>query len=267
MMHTGLAALSRVHFKGRLGAGLWWILLLASASAHAKTVHPSCHSYGGTVSCSAPATPGQPAVSETPSTDGDYEVSVYNSDPYSWIVWSTGAISPGDWNDFWARLSETGKATGQYSYSAKRCIYDGSRDICSGWSPFGTATVVIAPGMPGSITVPTSANDGDFAVGWGAASGTVTAYDLDQQVNGGSWTAAYDGALLSKAVSGLGAGSYVYRVRACNTFGGYTSCSGFRTSTAVTVAAPASVPGLTVPSVDDDGAYSVSWNAVANPTH
>jgi YD repeat-containing protein len=101
--------------------------------------------------------------------------------------------------------------------------------------------VVTTPGVPASIAVPASVMGGDVNVSWGAASGTVTAYDLDQQYNGGAWTNAYEGNALSKQVSGLNAGSYLFRVRACNTVGGYTRCSGFRTSGAVAVNAPVDV--------------------------
>jgi predicted phage tail protein len=86
---------------------------------------------------------------------------------------------------------------------------------------------------------------------------------LQKQTNGGSWSTAYSGSGRSKAESGQGNGRYGYRVRACNA-GGCGAWSG--TKTVIVTHPPASAPSLSVPSVDNNGSYKVSWGAVSTAT-
>jgi hypothetical protein len=92
--------------------------------------------------------------------------------------------------------------------------------------------------------MPAANTAGTFGVSW-ASSPNATSYVLQQQFNGGSWTQAYSGGATSKATSGLGNGSYVYRIEACNGNG----CSAWQPSGALTVAlvpAPSAVrPAIT----------------------
>ena len=66
------------------------------------------------------------------------------------------------------------------------------------------------PGIPASITVPSSSSTGSYTINWGAASGTLSAYQLFEATNSGfsGETLAYSGAALSQAISGKGNGSY-----------------------------------------------------------
>jgi hypothetical protein len=74
-----------------------------------------------------------------------------------------------------------------------------------------------APGVPSSITVPTSSTTGSYTISWGAASGTVTAYQLFEATNSSftGETVIYTGSALSVAVTGRLSGTYHYRVHAC----------------------------------------------------
>jgi YD repeat-containing protein len=115
------------------------------------------------------------------------------------------------------------------------------------------------PGVPASITVPASSSSGNYSITWTAASGTVTDYQLYEATNAGfsGETLAYSGPALTKAISGKGAGTYYYRVRACNG----TNCGGYRTgSNGVVVNLTPGVPAsITVPASSSTGDFTISW--------
>src|SRR5690606_19790056 len=73
----------------------------------------------------------------------------------------------------------------------------------------------------------------------------------------------YNGINRSHSVSGLVAGTYDYRVRACNAAG----CGGFSgiKQTVVTMP-PGNPPTLTVPAADHHGAFTARWTGVAAST-
>jgi hypothetical protein len=71
------------------------------------------------------------------------------------------------------------------------------------------------PGAPGAISGPTGTNTtGSYTLSWGAASGTVSRYDLYE--NG---ALAYGGLTLSASLTGRLSGTYSYQVQACNSSG------------------------------------------------
>src|SRR5688572_2789291 len=128
--------------------------------------------------------------------------------------------------------------------------------------PAGNRTEVAArtpPGIPASITVPTSSTTGSYTVNWAEASGTVTAYELYEATNAGfsGQVLVHSDAAPSKAISGKGNGSYYYRVRACNG----SACGGYRTGGNPTVVTlPPGVPAsISVPSGSTTGAYAIGW--------
>jgi YD repeat-containing protein len=136
--------------------------------------------------------------------------------------------------------------------------------------PAGNRTEVASrtlPGVPASITVPANNSTGSYTISWGAASGTVTAYQLYEAAaaNFSGQVEVYSGTATSRAISGKTNGTYYYRVRACNG----TLCSGYRTgANPVTVnipvpAAPATISG---PSQNTTGNYSISWAASTGAT-
>ncbi|EIL88051.1 hypothetical protein UU7_17222, partial [Rhodanobacter spathiphylli B39] len=97
-------------------------------------------------------------------------------------------------------------------------------------------------------------------VSWGD-SANAARYELEQSVDGGTWTAAYTGAGLSQAMQQTANGSYAYRVKACNVVG----CSGYLTSTPVVVTLPpTAAPTLSAPATNSTGTYTVSWTGVAD---
>lgn len=140
-------------------------------------------------------------------------------------------------------VSLTGRTTGTYSYRIY-FVPPAQSTLSAGYSNIKVTVVSIVPGTPLSISTPSSDNDGAFTVSWGAASGTVTSYELEQQINSGSWVQIYSGASLSEAVSGLADGTYEYRVRACNSIG----CGGYRTAgnTTLVLHAPGVPSNITI---------------------
>jgi len=90
------------------------------------------------------------------------------------------------------------------------------------------------PGVPASITVPLSDDDGSFSIYWGAATGAISKYELYEATlsDFSNQSLAQSGLNQVVDVSGKENGNYYYRVRACN--GGF--CSDYRTGdNAVTV--------------------------------
>lgn len=125
---------------------------------------------------------------------------------------------------------------------------------------FDVTVTVPLPGVPASITVPTSSITGSYAIDWGASSGWVTAYELYEATNAsftGQTLANGGGTARTASISGRSNGTYYYRVRACNPGG----CSGYLAgSNAAVVTLPPSTPSsITVPASSTTGAYSISW--------
>ena len=115
-------------------------------------------------------------------------------------------------------------ATAAYDYDAlgrlRKVDYDTGQIAIYDYDDAGNRVRVVTgtkPGVPASITVPASNTTGNYTISWGAASGTVTAYQLFQATNTSfsGETLIYTGTPRSFAISGQLSGTYYYRVRAC----------------------------------------------------
>lgn len=130
----------------------------------------------------------------------------------------------------------SGRGNGAYYYRVQACFEDFCSNYRAGANP---VNVLLPPGVPASISVP--ANSGPaYTISWGAASGSSPSYQLYEATNASfsGEVLVYGGAGLGYGASGKGAGTYFYRVRACNGGG----CSAFRTgSNGVTVELPIQV--------------------------
>jgi len=132
-------------------------------------------------------------------------------------------------------------ATSTYEYDAlgrlTRVGYTDGRQVIYRLDAAGNRTQVVSgtlPGVPVSITVPWGSTLGSYAVSWGPATGTVTAYNLYQSTSTSfsGQQLVYTGTALSTTLSGRGNGTYYYRVRACFE----TDCGAYRVgSNGVTV--------------------------------
>lgn len=128
----------------------------------------------------------------------------------------------------------SGKANGSYGYRVSACNAIG----CGPWSATTTVSVAVVPGSAPTLSVPSSNTSGAYSVTWSSVT-YATSYTLQEQVNGGAWAAAYTGAALSWSTSGRAAGTYGYRIQACNTYG----CSGWSSTGTVTVSMPIAANG------------------------
>ncbi|PCJ47682.1 MAG: hypothetical protein COA74_11145 [Gammaproteobacteria bacterium] len=125
---------------------------------------------------------------------------------------------------------------------------------------------VASPVAPSYLTIPETSSDGVYTVSWPSVTGA-SYYTLQEKQIGGSWATVHSSSNTSKNRSVLSNGQYQYRVRSCASAG----CSQYRESTLVevtlpTVSLPLTPSGLTAPSSDTDGAYTVSWNGVSGAT-
>jgi hypothetical protein len=153
----------------------------------------------------------------------------------------------------------SGKGEGTYYYRARACNSSGCSDYRTGAN---ATSVIFAPGVPSSISVPSSSTTGGYTVSWGSSTGTVTAYELYEATNSGftGESLAYSGTSTSAPISGKGDGTYYYRVRGCNGSG----CSGYRTGgNATTVTLPPGIPAsISVPS-SSTGSHTISWGTAS----
>ncbi len=169
----------------------------------------------------APATP----TGALNSNSGDYVIN-----------WNTviGATSyeleeqhnAGNWalvqNNTSTSLLTANQTDGSYAYRVRACSAVG----CSDWSGNKNIIVAKAPGNPVATMVsPMTSSDGNHNVSWGASSGTVTGYEVEQDINASGYGNTITTASLLYNYTNLATGDYVYRVRAYNTVSTYTSYS------------------------------------------
>ena len=215
-----------------------------------------------TVTVNPPA-PATPSAITGPSSDSDGSFSL------SWGS-SSGAtnytlqrrLGSGSWttvqNTSATSRSESGLGSGTYSYRVRACNASG----CSGWTASKTVTVTLPPATPSAIGAPSSDSDGAFSLSWGSSSGA-TSYTLQRRIGSGSWSTVQNTSATSRSESGLGSGTYSYRVRACNASG----CSGWTATKTVTVTLPPATPSaINGPSTDTDGAFTLSWGSSSGAT-
>lgn len=162
------------------------------------------------------AKPSPPGAAGTPFEQG--------SDPHDYTVsWdgtgvettATGAIAfqirenSGAWVSTGSATSKTysGKeAATNYTYQVRACNPD---NTCGNVFTVGTINI---PGQPGAIQVGNIGDFGrDYQLSWAAAPGSVSEHELQQSVNGDTWTDA--NANVDNATAGT---NIRYRVRACN---------------------------------------------------
>ncbi len=115
------------------------------------------------------------------------------------------------------------------------------------------------PGVPGAISGPSSAGSGQYTLSWGASTGDLTAYDLLERVNSGSWSVVYTGTTRSRSFAKSSGANYEYRVRACN----HGVCSNYSPTKTVNVPVP-SINISTSPSQlsRTDSTFTLNWSSV-----
>ncbi|MCW9018148.1 MAG: fibronectin type III domain-containing protein, partial [Kangiellaceae bacterium] len=156
---------------------------------------------------------------------------------------------------------------GTYTYQARMCTHlGGSSYNCNGWGANFELTVKGKPNTPASISSnSTQITDSSVTINWTAPSSTtnreVDDYELQHQINSGTWSTKYTGTLLSYSESNLTDSTYRYRIRACNTVAGDRSCSSYQTSSNIEVNSPPTSPtSITAPSTVNSPSATVSWS-------
>lgn len=177
-------------------------------------------------------------------------------------------------------LSACGVTTGSYRFyialtAATQSQYAGQGVYVYGISPVGNSNVLltnsgkyVVPAAPSSPAAPTTtsatvASDlSNISVSWSASTGAIS-YTVQQQFNGGAWTALVNGNTTSTTISNPADGSYVFQAQACNANG----CSVWTASSAVTVAhIPPTPASISVPATSN-GPIAISWAASPTATY
>ncbi|TLM63704.1 MAG: hypothetical protein FDZ69_12155 [Deltaproteobacteria bacterium] len=235
-----------------------------------RSVTAGCAVPGGTLS--APATLTIPGV----DSDGNYTV--------SWSATVGGAtyvVQEATNSTFTTNLQQvysgtglsvdlTGRSAGTTYYYRVKTTAPGATD--SAWKAGTSGCKVITAGtqaaLPGTMTVPVGDLDGNYAVSW-LTSATAGATYVLEEASDSNFTLnvqSFAVSTLSKAITGKAQGStWYYRVKAVHP---QYADSGWRTTS---TGAGCAVPGsaltaptvLTVPTVDANGDYTVSWGASA----
>lgn len=254
---TGSRFLSAIVRWGRIRAFLAAVFLSLGATAQAAEIV-----------LSGPATAAGPFTltwvsnpSGTYYNPGDFSVKETQNAPYG----SSGATNLVSY-DAGGALSYTvpARPAGTYYYIV---IYP-----ATGCIPFPIGQCVPVEVGSNALTVvhlpaaaapdaPATSNTGSYLVSWSAAA-TATSYQLEQSLNGGAWSRVVDANALVYSTSGLGNGTYSYRLRGCNASG----CGAYSASVVTVVTLPPSTPTLSAPSTDGTGAFPVTAGAVATAT-
>lgn len=133
--------------------------------------------------------------------------------------------------------------------------YDALNRVTKVTESGGATLDVSAPSVPASSTT------GSYTVSWSGVGGA-TSYTLQEQANGGGWSAVYTGSATSKAFTGKTNGTYGYRLQACNAGG----CGNWGAVASVSVLLPPPEPAsLTIPATST-GSVAVNWAAASTAT-
>lgn len=273
---TAVAGASSYELQERGDGGAWSPLYVGPAVSQAITGKAggvygyrvracgssTCGAWSAEASVSVTLPPEAAPVISLPATalGGNYTVS------WTAVAGATGytleeRVGEGAWSDVYAgeALGQmyAGKAAGDYSYRVKACNAAG----CGAYSAVGTVQSIQSPTGTSQLTAPASSSDGSYTVSWTAVAGA-SSYTLEEQANGGAWTAFGANAGTSQAIGSRSNGSYAYRVKGCNGAG----CGPVSAVATTVVLHPPEAPVLTVPASDTTGSYAVSWTVPATAT-
>ncbi len=149
-----------------------------------------------------------------------------------------------------------------YSFSNTSSVNKTVTCTNSGGSTSASDSISVAyttPGVPGAISAPSTASTGSYTVSWSASSGTLTAYQLQERANGGSWSTIQTSTSRSRSFSKNANKYYDYRIRACNN----NACSGYNASKRVTIpAASITVSASPSPIQFTDDSFTLTWSSV-----
>jgi RHS repeat-associated protein len=159
------------------------------------------------------------------------------------------------------QLSFTNKPDGTYHYRVVRetCLPDCIKFYGSSQS----IVVSTAPEPPEPLTGPDQDDGTGYTISWPSVTGAST-YELQRQLDGGSWSTVQNTSATSKAETSMTDGEYGYRARSCD-----PSCGDWSTVKTVDVLDIPSVPSaITGPDEvnKSSGAYTLNWSSVPETT-
>ncbi len=150
-------------------------------------------------------------------------------------------------------FSASGLQTGTYQFRVLGC-----REVCGSWSNTASVAVELPPSSAPALSLPGVAYNGSYSVSWSASAGATT-YQLEESASGGAWSVIHNAAPLSVSIGGKPAGSFSYRVRACNPVG----CTGYSATASVSVVyPPGAASGLSAPARSGPGSIGIGWSAI-----
>ncbi len=203
----------------------------------------------------------QVSASPNPSTTGDITItwSGNGSVNYSVSESKDGGSSASVYLGSLTHATISGRSNGSYKYT----VFGNYCDFICYASPIGSVTVtvsrIMAPSTPGSISAPSTSSNGSYSVSWGASSGTVTAYKLQERYNGGGWSTIQSSTSRSRSFNKSPSRYYDYRVKACN----QSSCSAYTASKRVTLpAASVSASVSPYPLAFTTDTFTLNWSSV-----
>jgi YD repeat-containing protein len=124
---------------------------------------------------------------------------------------------------------------------------------------------VLVPGAPTLTVPPTGVAKTAYLAAW-TATPTTTSYELQEEPDGGAWTIIYTGTALSKPITQAGAGTFHYRVHACNAGG----CGPWSTTGTIVVApaptAPVAPASVSATVAGDLASIAVTWSSSPTAT-
>ena len=175
--------------------------------------------------------------------------------------------------DLFVKVDGGPQQTIAQDYAFKHSVTSLNHLTLRGWRDFDLSDTTLSwgggssgPSTPTGLTGPATDEDGVYTISWSASTSSTT-YQLERRLGTGNWSQVYSGAPTSFDEPGLADGTYEYRVRGCDA---QSVCSDWSTTHTTIVQPASSAPptptGLTGPTSDDDGSYTISWNASAGAT-
>ena len=270
-----VASANRYELQEQANGGSWAALYSGTASSQAISGKPAgSYAYRARAClgsyCGAWSATGTAVVQFAPSDAPSISVpgtGVVGNYTISWGT-VTGAASysleesanGGSWGVSYSGSAQSnaysGKAAGSYAYRVRGCNPAG----CGPYSGTGTVQAVYAPAQAPSLSAPATNTTGSYTLSWSTVATTVS-YNLEESANGGAWTGIASVPGTSAGVGGRGAGTYLYRIKACNAAG----CGPYSGNVSTQVIfAPSGAPSLSTPASAGVNGYTVSWSGVAS---
>ncbi len=223
-------------------------------NAREGTVTEYIHLNGSVVAeATVVVTPAIPSV--TAMVVGDTSISVeWSAVAGASIYELRQQVEAGQWTTVFSGASTnwsvSSAPTGTFGYSARAC----RMDTCSEWSATSSVVVQRPPAGAASLSAPQFAYEGVYTVSWSEVPGAVS-YQLQESSDGSTWVTVQDDARRSSEFTSKPAGTYYYRVVACNSKG----CGPQSVPASTTVInRPTTAPSISAPAESLDGSYVVS---------